>query len=147
MAAADLVRVAVGKFCGKTAAFQQGPHPFSDFFFTVSRIFQTLVNAIPQGAPGIKGIRWGLEYHLHLPVDRLQLLSLQMGDILPVQKDFAGACIDQPGNHIHSSGLSAAALSNDGEALSGVQRKADSVYGCEIRLPLPGKDLRQRFHF
>ena len=144
--------IAVGIFRGQAAVFQEGFHFFPGFLSGESGVSQAFADTVAQSAAGVKGLRRGLENHLHGSVDLPQRLAFQVGDVLAVQKDGAGGHVHQPGDHVDGGGFAAAAFPDDGEALAGEQVKADIFHGGKVRLPLPGEgfgqaaDFQDRFH-
>ena len=137
--AADLVRIACSKISAQSAAFKQ-PRSFCRSFFSgAAAVAKAFANAVAQCAARVKGVGRCLEYHLHLPVGGTQRFSCHSGDVLTVQKDGSGGCIQKPRDEVYRCALAASAFANDAKALARHQVKTDMVDCGQLRLSRAGK--------
>ena len=113
LSSADLMGIAIRKVSRKPALPQQPLHFFTGFLPGHPDVSQTLPNAVTQGPARVKGICGGLEHHLHFPIDLTKFPAFQMGNLLTIEKNLSFCGIQQPGDHIHRSGLAAAAFADN----------------------------------
>ena len=104
---------------------------------------QRLGDDIPHRHTGVqRGVRV-LKDHLHFAADRLQLALAHMGNVLPVQQNFAGARLINADDRARAAAFAAAGLPYQPQGASAAQGKADIVHGVNLCLAASREKLCQ----